>query len=133
MVWPHTGQRSGKTSIDAGEESSPTGASGGVPMRIGGGWLVGVGDGGRRGGLEFVAVGVCHSHHASAQAGMGREDAVVTVAVDARRRDEASERGEEVERREDEQRAAVGCGARRPVEDLSHAPGVRNGVVAALA
>lgn len=81
----------------------------------------------------MFAVGVCHGDDARAQAGVRCEDAMVAVAVDARRRDEASERGEEVERREDEQGAAVGCGARRPVEDLSYAPGVGNGVVAAMA
>jgi hypothetical protein len=91
-------------------------------MRFGGGGLVGTGDGRGRRGL-FVAVGGCHGDDASAQAGVGCEDAMVAVAVDARRGDEASERGEEVERGEDEQGAAVGCGARRPPSPACCTPG----------
>ena len=70
---------------------------------------------------------------AGAQAGVWGEDAVVAVAVDAWGWNEASEGGEEFERGEHEQFAAVGRGPRRPVEDLPHKAGVAAGLVASVA
>jgi hypothetical protein len=46
---------------------------------------------------------------------------VVAVAVDAGRRDEAAQRGEKREGREDEDGAAVAGGSRGEVEDLADA------------
>jgi len=43
---------------------------------------------------------------------------VVAVPMDARRRDQAGQRGEKFEGREDEERAAIGRGAQGPVEDV---------------
>lgn len=58
---------------------------------------------------------------AGAEPGVGGEDAVIAVAVDAGRRDEAGKSGEEVERREGDDGAAVGCGTGQVIEDLADA------------
>ena len=50
-----------------------------------------------------------------AHARVGRLHAVVAVVVDAGRRDEAAEGGEEFEGREDEHRATVGRGGERSI------------------
>lgn len=119
--------------IDAREESSPTGASGEVQIGIGGTGLIAGRGGGRGRRIGVIGVGVCHGDDARAQAGIGREDAVVAMAVDARGWDEAGECGEEFERGQHEQFAAVGRGPRRPVEDPSHGTRVAAGLVGPVA
>ncbi len=54
-----------------------------------------------------------------AQARVGPENAMIAVAMDAGRRDEAAEGGEELEGREDEHGATVRRGPRRLVADLA--------------
>ncbi len=56
-----------------------------------------------------------------AQSSVRGEDAVVAVAVDAGWRDEAAQRSEKLEGREDEDGAAVAGGSRGVVEDLADA------------
>ncbi|MBA4158771.1 MAG: hypothetical protein H0X65_15030 [Gemmatimonadetes bacterium] len=60
---------------------------------------------------------------------MGSQHAVVAVPVDAWRGDQAGESREKVERREDEERAPVGGGARRLVEDVPNLSGSRGSIV----
>ncbi len=48
---------------------------------------------------------------------MGSQDAVISVAMEARGRDEASERPEELERREHEFGAAVEIGLGEPIDE----------------
>jgi hypothetical protein len=57
--------------------------------------------------------------HLLAQASVGCKDAVVAVAVDAGRRDQAAQCGQELERREGEDGAAVAGGSRAEVDDLA--------------
>jgi hypothetical protein len=59
--------------------------------------------------------------HPLAQARVRGEDAVVAVAVDAWRWDEAAQRGEKLEGGEGEDGAAVAGGSRRQVYDLADA------------
>jgi hypothetical protein len=61
--------------------------------------------------------------HALARESVRCENAlvVVAVAVDAGRRDQAAQRGEELERREGEDGAAVAGGPRRELEDPADA------------
>jgi hypothetical protein len=56
--------------------------------------------------------------HPLAYASVGCEDAVVAVAVDAGRRDQAAQRGEKLEGGEGEDGAAVAGGSCREVDDL---------------
>ena len=109
------GALEGEDFVDAGEETGPAGTSGGVAG--------GLRRAGRRvvRGLAVFRIGPAEGDDAGAEPGVGREDAVVAVAVDAGRRDEAGEGGEEVERREGEDGAAVERGAWQVIEDLAHA------------
>jgi hypothetical protein len=76
-------------------------------------------------------LGAAQGDDAGAEPGVGRQHAVVAVAVDAGWRDEASEDGEEPERsagrrrqvegREDEDGAAIERGSGQVIEDLAHA------------
>jgi len=63
-------------------------------------------------GRPLVAVASA-GDDAFAQARVGREDAMVAVAVDAGRRDEAAHGGEKFQGREDEDGATVAGGPRR--------------------
>lgn len=67
--------------------------------------------GGRSGGSLAIPFGTAQADDADPQARPGAEDAVVAVAVDAAWWDKAAEGGEELERQEREDRAAVGRGA----------------------
>jgi hypothetical protein len=115
------GTGEGEDLVDSGEETSPAGAGGGTLRgvrqvgvcrgRAGPGRQVigcGVGQLTRRFGV--VAAGM---DHVRAQARFRGEDAVVAVAVDAWRWDEAAERGEKLEGGEGEGGAAVAGGSRR--------------------
>jgi len=72
-------------------------------------------------GLVAFRIGAAQSDDAGAEPGVGRKDAVVAVAVDTGRRDEAGEGGEKVEGREGEDSAAVERGSGQEIEDLAHA------------
>ena len=109
------GALEGEDLVDAREETGPARACGDV--------LGSLRDARRRTvrGLAAVAIGAVQGHDAGPETRIGGEDAVVAVAVDAGRGDEAGKGGEELERREGEDRAAVGCGSRQVIEDLAHA------------
>ncbi len=89
--------------VDSSEKPGPTGA-GGAPGR---GRRVGVGSSGQSWGVRDDSA---QGSDTFAQTGVGSEDAMVAVPVDAGRWDQPGQRGQEVERREDEQRAPVGRG-----------------------
>jgi hypothetical protein len=84
------GALEGEDLVDAGEETGPAGASDDVAGHF------------RRAGRQAVRglvspFGAAEGDDAGAEPGVGREDAVVAVAVDAGGRDEAGEGGEEIE------------------------------------
>jgi hypothetical protein len=115
QVGAAVGALEGEDLVDAGEETGPAGACGAVAGHF------------RRAGRRIVRglvafrFGAAEGDDAGAEPGVGRQHAVVAVAVDAGRRDEAGEGGEEVERREGEDGAAVERGAWQVIEDLAHA------------
>jgi hypothetical protein len=117
------GAGEGEDLLDAGEEASPAGAGGGALRGVVSG-SVGIvrlaackaGRPARRNGVVAAEV-----DDPLTQAGVRCEDAVVTVAVDAGRRDQSAERGEKLEGREGEDGAAVAGGTRGQVEDLADA------------
>jgi hypothetical protein len=94
-------------------------------------WQVGGADPGGSccGSQDGAAVGVPRRHDSVAvevgdpfaESGVRGKDAVVAVAVDAGRRDQAGERGQELEGREGEDGAAVAGGTGGQVEDLANA------------
>jgi hypothetical protein len=76
---------------------------------------------GARRGFDRAIVVAAEGDDAGAQGGVGGEDAVVAVTVDAGWQDEAGERCEKLERREGKEGAAVRGGPRRVVADLAYA------------
>ncbi|HUF31424.1 MAG TPA: hypothetical protein VMM77_12300, partial [Gemmatimonadaceae bacterium] len=123
MSPPQSGQVRGKTSVAAGEEACPAGAGGGALRGVRQVGDVGLG----RAGLGRQVVARAADSRAArrlavvaaeiddpfAQPCVGCEDAVVAVAVNAGRRDQAAQRGEKLEGREGEDSAAVADGSRR--------------------
>jgi hypothetical protein len=124
------GTGEGADLVDAGEEASPAGAGGGALRGVGqvGGVSVS-GSAGMAGlaGCETVrAAGRCgvvaaEGDYPLAQARGRCEDAVVAVAMDAGRRDQAAQCGEKLEGGEGEDGAAVAGGSRGQLEDLADA------------
>jgi hypothetical protein len=132
------GAGEGEDLVDAGEEAGPAGAGGGAVRgvrQVGGADAGGSCCGSRNG----TAVGVARRHdsvaaegdYPLAQARVRCEDAVVAVAMDAGRRDQAAQCGEQPKRSEGRRRqleggegedgAAVTGGSRGQVEDLADA------------
>jgi hypothetical protein len=124
------GAAEGEDLVDAGEESGPAGAGGGAGERPSGTVVavrcrLGAGSFGRTSfGLGGVGLVVAEGDDSGSKSCIGGEDAVIAVAVDPGRRDQAGEGIEELERREDEEGAAVGGGASGLVEDPANAHGV---------
>jgi hypothetical protein len=116
-----SGAAEGIELVDASEELGPADAGGGGGAGGAGGAL---GGGRQGGGLEGVdllelLVGPSVANDVGAQACVGRENAVVAVAMGAGRRDQPGESLEELEGREPQAEAAVGEGAGEPVEEAS--------------
>ncbi len=116
------GAAEGEDLLDPSDQARPAGAGGALRgrqgLRVGGSrvpWSV------RRVAGE--------SRDAFAQGGMGSQHAVVAVPVDTWRGDQPGQGGEELDRREDEERAPVGGGARRLVEDVPNLSGSRGSIV----
>jgi len=84
----------------------------GVPRRMGGGID-------RPVAVVQFAVVTTHGDDVQAEARVGREDAMIAVAMDAGRRDEAAEGRKKFQGGEDEDGATIGGGPRRVVEDLA--------------
>jgi len=74
-----------------------------------------------RDSCSWFPCGAAECDDAGTEPGIGGEDAVVAVAMDAGRRDQAGEGGEELERGEGEDGATVGCGSGQVIEDLVYA------------
>jgi hypothetical protein len=105
--------------VDAGDEPGPAGAFGGGQRA---GWRGYHVRSGRCGILDDRVLRIRRSvgregDDPLSQACVGGEDAVIAVAMDAGRRDEAAERLEEVEGREAEEIGTAGKRPSRPVED----------------
>jgi hypothetical protein len=122
MSDPQSGQRRGKNLVDAGEEACPAGAGGGAGQGRGG-VLVGVygcliaGKSGRRFfGLGRVGVVAAEGDNPGPEPCVGGEDAVIAVAVDPGRRDQAREvsRNSRGERARMERPSGVGRAGRSP-------------------
>ncbi len=75
-------------------------------------------------GFGHVGVVASEGDDPGPEAGVRGEHAVVAVAVDPGRRDQAREGFEKLERREGEEGPAIGGGAGWLIEDPANAPGV---------